>query len=437
MLDTVINDYLRVSPDGVARLDRRIYTDAQLFELEMEQVWHRNWVYLAHESQLPEPGNYVTTHIGRHAVIVVRDAEGTLRCFLNACPHRGSKLLCESKGSVRNIVCPYHAWSFNTRGDLLAISSEKLGAYPPSLDKSTLGLKAVARLESYRGFIFGSLDAEVCSLKEHLADAATFIDLLVDQSVAGWEVLRGRSVYTYEGNWKLQADNAVDGYHAPIVHRNFVATLENRTRALGGQASSMSVRHDPASMHGGYFDFGRGHVAIWRDWDNPEDRFNYPELPALRERMGDVRAKWAIGRLRNLLIYPNLVIADQMSTQVRTWRPLAVDRTEVSGWAFAPVGEEREQRRRRLRFYEDFFNPSGMATPDDLEIFNRSQQAFAGNVPRDSEISRGAKHQVQGPNSFANELGIKPVSSGGWIHDEGIYVGMYRAWTEHLMRGKT
>ena len=437
MNESEIGNCLTVSADGLASLDRRIYTDAGLFDLEMDRVWHRNWVYLAHESQMPKPGDYVTTHIGLQPVIVVRDSEGQIRSFINACPHRGSQLLCEAKGSVRSIVCPYHAWSFNTRGDLLAISSESVGAYPPSLDKSKLGLKPVSRIQSYRGFIFGSLDADVCTLEEHLGGSAAFIDLLVDQSTAGWEVLRGRSVYTYEGNWKLHAENAVDGYHAPMVHGNFSATVENRRRSNGGTGTAMSVRHDPKSMNGGYFDFGRGHVAIWRDWDNPQDRFNYDELPGLRERMGEVRARWAVGRLRNLLIYPNLMIMDQMSTQLRVLRPLAVDRTEVSGVAFAPVGEAPEQRRRRLRFFEDFFNPSGMATPDDLEIFNRSQQAFAGERLRHSEISRGATHQVQGPNAFAEELGISPVSSGAWIHDEGIYVGMYRAWTEHMTRGAT
>jgi benzoate/toluate 1,2-dioxygenase alpha subunit len=141
-----------------------------------------------------------------------------------------------------------------------------------------------------------------------------------------------------------------------------------------------------------------------------------------------------VGRLRNLLIFPNLMIMDQMSTQLRVLRPLAVGRTEVTGVAFAPVGEAPDRRRRRLRFFEDFFNPSGMATPDDLEIFNRAQEAFAGERLSHSDISRGARHQIPGANLHAQELGIQPVSSGGWIHDEGLYVGMYRAWAEHLLR---
>ena len=165
------------------------------------------------------------------------------------------------------------------------------------------------------------------------------------------------------------------------------------------------------------FDLGHGHLMIWRDWDNPQDRFNYENLPELEQRMGKVRANWAVGRLRNLLIFPNLMIMDQMSTQLRVLRP---------------VGESASQRRTRLRYYEDFFNASGMATPDDLEIFNRSQRGFlAGGA---SDLSRGATHQVTEPDRFAEELGIRPRSCGGWIQDEGLYLGMYRAWLEQLQR---
>ncbi|MBC5763033.1 aromatic ring-hydroxylating oxygenase subunit alpha [Ramlibacter albus] len=427
-------EMLRVDADGLARLDRKVYTDPAIFELEMERLWHRNWLYVAHESQLPNARDYVTAHIGRQPVILMRDEGGQLRGFLNACSHRGALLLAEPSGTVRNIVCPYHAWSFNTRGELLGITAEKLGAYPPSHHKEALGLQAVPRVEAYKGLIFASLDPDVMPLREHLGDAAVAIDLLMDQSPAGWEVLKGRSTYTYEGNWKLQAENAVDGYHAPVVHGNFSATIDNRKKSnsAGGQVTSMAVRHDAAKMAGGYFDFGRGHVMIWRDWDNPEDRFNYDQLPDFEARMGATRAKWAVGRLRNLLIFPNLMIMDQMSTQLRTLRPVTVDHTEVTGLAIAPKGESGADRRKRLRFYEDFFNPSGMATPDDLELFNRSQRAFHARAAASSDLSRGARHQVQGANSFARELGIEPVSSGSWIHDEGIYVGMYRAWAGFL-----
>ncbi len=420
---------LHVSPDGLARLDRRVYRSTAIFDAEIRNIWEKTWVFVAHESQVARPNDYVTSAIGRHSIILIRDSDGVLRAHINVCSHRGAKLLPMVRGHARVITCPYHAWAFNPAGELISVNGEAAGGYPESFDKTALGLTAV-RTASYRGFVFVTLNPQAPSLEEHLGDAATFIDLLVDQSESGWEVLKGHSTYSYEGNWKLQAENGVDGYHAPFVHANFVSTIENRKRSksVGTKTKAMNVRHDPSKMHGGYFDLGRGHVMIWRDWDNPEDRFNFDQLPRLEERLGPVRAKWALGRLRNLLIFPNLMIMDQMSTQLRVIKPIDAGRTEVTGYAFAPVGEAPERRRQRLRYFEDFFNPSGMATPDDLEIFNRSQEGFGAHQAQWSDMSRGGATQVSGANSFAEELGIHPVSSGAWIQDEGLFVGMYRAW---------
>jgi benzoate/toluate 1,2-dioxygenase alpha subunit len=433
-----IQNCLKVGADGLAKLDRRVYTHPDIFELEIQRLWEKTWVFLAHESQLPHSNDFITTQIGRQPVILARDREGKLGAFINACTHRGAKLLCASKGNAKVMTCPYHAWAFDTSGALISVNAEATGAYPPSFDKRLLGLARVARLESYRGFVFASLNADVMPLAEHLGDAAVFMDLVIDQSTSGWEVLKGHSSYTYEGNWKLQAENGVDGYHAPYVHGNFVATIENRKRSTsqGEKVKAMNVHHDPKQMNGGFFDLGHGHLLIWRDWDNPQDRFNYADLPELRQRLGDVKANWAVGRLRNLLVFPNLMLMDQMSTQIRVIRPLSAGKTEVTGYAIAPVGEAPDKRRQRLRFFEDFFNPSGMATPDDLEIFDRSQKGFGGEQCQWSDLSRGASNEVKGANRFADELGIHPKSSGGWIQDEGLFVGMYRAWVEQLSEGK-
>lgn len=430
-----LRELLQVSDDGLARLDRRIYTDPTIFEYEMERIWERTWVFIGHESQIQNPHDFICTKIGRKPIVLIRNEHGDVKAFINACSHRGSKVYRTFAGNSRATSCPYHGWVFSSNGDLLAVTGEKEGGYPRSFIKSDLGLNPVPRVESYRGFWFGSLNPEVISLKDHLGDAATYMDLVLDQSESQWEIIKGSSDYTYDGNWKLQMENGVDSYHAPFVHANFSATIANRRRssAQSEAVKAMNVNHDREKMNGGYFDFGRGHVTIWRDWDNPEDRFNYNLLPQLRERIGPVRAHWAVGRLKNLLIFPNLMLMDQMSTQVRVIYPISVNKTRVAGYAFAPTDETREMRRQRLRFYEDFFNASGMATPDDLEVFNLSQQAFQGASPGWSDLSRGALHKVIGADEHAEELGIRPKVSGGWIEDEGLYVGIYQAWMNYMM----
>lgn len=90
-------------------------------------------------------------------------------------------------------------------------------------------LTKVARFENYRGFLFGSLNADVKPLEEYLGEARKMIDMIVDQADQGLEVLRGSSTYTYDGNWKLQAENGADGYHVSSVHWNYVATTAHRT----------------------------------------------------------------------------------------------------------------------------------------------------------------------------------------------------------------
>jgi len=427
---------LRLDADGLCRLDRRVFTDAAIFDLEMRYVWEKVWVFLGHESQVAKPHDFLSTQIGRQPVLLTRNQRGEIGAFINACRHRGAKLCQIAKGNAKLLRCPYHDWVYSSNGDLVSVKEESLGGYPASFDKKTMGLTPVARVESYRGFIFASLDSEVAPLSEYLGDATTFIDLLIDQSPDGWEVLKGSSAYTYNANWKLQAENGVDMYHATTVHQNLMATAQFRARenARGGQkAPEIQLNRD--AVEGGYFDLGRGHLVVWRDWAQPQNRFNYGSRDSILRQMGAVRAKWAMGRLRNMLIYPNLLLMDLHSTQIRVIRPIAVDKTEVVSYAFAPVGEHAAQRKRRLRAFEDFFNASGMATPDDLEVFRLSQEGFRGEASRWSDMSRGATSKIDGPNEHARELGIHPVTSG-FVDDEGLFVGKYRYWIELLLRGR-
>lgn len=432
-----LNQYIEMG-DGSCRLNRGIFTDPDLFELEMKLIWERTWVFLGHESQLAKKGDYFTTTIGRQPIVVSRDMKGKVGGFLNVCTHRGAKLCRLSAGNSKMLVCPYHGWTFGLDGELLAVKDEASGAYPPSFDKKALGLTHVAHVETYRGFIFGNLDPDPVPLVTHLGNIAIWIDLLVDQAMNGWEVLKGTSTYLYHGNWKLQAENGVDGYHAPSVHWNFNATLKNRqeSNAAGEKIKAMKlVVGANNDLKGGYYELGYGSSVIWRDWINPEDRFNYVLRDELVQRKGEAWTKWAIGRLRNVLVYPNLLLMDQMSTQLRIIRPISVDKTEVTIFGFAPVGEPAEQRRQRIRAYEDFFNASGMATPDDLAEFNFAQEAFKGTQSPWSELSRGAQRQIKGADEHAKELSINPLSSGRWTEDEGAIIGQYQFWLDKMIEG--
>jgi benzoate/toluate 1,2-dioxygenase alpha subunit len=215
LADAVIDD----RENGIIRAKREIFTDQEIFELEMKHIFEGNWVYLAHESQIPNVGDYFTTYIGRTPVMITRDKDEKLNCIVNACSHRGA-MLCRRKTDNRTtFTCPFHGWTFKNSGELLKVKDSRNAGYPETFNKEgSHDLTKVARFESYRGFLFGSLKADVLPLEEHLGDATKVIDSIVDQSPEGLEVLRGSSTYTYDGNWKVQAENGADGYHVTAVH---------------------------------------------------------------------------------------------------------------------------------------------------------------------------------------------------------------------------
>lgn len=427
---TLLDDVV-LHKDGQRAVDRRIFVDPELFELEQRQIWEKVWVYVAHESQLPKPKDYITGWIGRAPIVVNRDKTGQLNAFVNICSHRGATLCRTSKGSASNFVCSFHGWAYDAKGNLLAAMNEVGAGYPESFDKSKRGLTKV-RLENYRGFLFATLNQQAEPLVDYLAESKTFIDIVVDQAPAGIELLKGRSVYTYEGNWKLQAENGVDGYHVDSVHANYVQMIKNRAKINAeGKALKVMAVGDFTRNRGGYYDLGNGHTLIWTDVTNPQDRPLYARREELAARMGKEKADWAVGRSRNLLLYPNMFLMDQMGTQIRMFRPLSVDRTEVTIHCFAPVGEAPAERAKRIRQYEDFFNASGMATPDDLTEFNETQKGCRSHsIVRWSDMSRGAAHEIAGADDVATELGIAPGSSGAKVSDEGIFLAQHERWAQ-------
>lgn len=224
--DAVIDD----REAGIFRANRRIFTDEDVFELEMKHIFEGNWIYLAHESQIAKSGDYFTTYIGRQPVVITRDKDGQLHLLINACAHRGA-MICRRKADNRmTLTCPFHGWTFRNDGTLLKVKDPEGAGYPESFNAGgSHDMTSVARFDSYRGFLFGSLNADVLPLTEHLGDATKVIDMLVDQSPDGLEVLRGSSTYTYDGNWKVQAENGADGYHVTATHWNYAATTSRRS----------------------------------------------------------------------------------------------------------------------------------------------------------------------------------------------------------------
>ena len=205
------------------RVHRDVYVDPAVFEAELSRIFARTWVYVGHESEVAQPGSFTTTTIGRQPVILTRTESGEVVVLLNRCTHRAATVCQERRGQTRFFRCPYHGWSFRPDGTLVGFTFAD-GYDDPDLCVGDFTLGRAARVDSYRGFVFASLAADGPSLAEHLGNAAPYIDLLADLSPNGQLQLgtAGESRYSYPGNWKIQCENGVDGYHANFVH---LATL--------------------------------------------------------------------------------------------------------------------------------------------------------------------------------------------------------------------
>ena len=420
---------------GLHRVGRDIFTDPDLFELEMKCIWEGNWLYLAHESQLPNKNDYLTLYMGRQPIFIARNRNGELNAFINACSHRGAMLCRHKRDNKATYTCPFHGWTFNNSGKLLKVKDPEGAGYPESFNRDgSHDLTKVPRFDSYRGFLFGSLNPDVVPLQEHLGGAAKIIDMIVDQSPEGLEVVRGSSSYIYDGNWKLQAENGADGYHVSAVHWNYAATTNRRKEAVNPDVVRAMDAGSWAKQGGGFYSFENGHLLLWTKWANPQDRPLFERRDELIAQFGREWADWMIGRSRNLCLYPNVYLMDQFSSQIRMYRPLAVDKTEVTIYCIAPRGESAAARAQRIRQYEDFFNASGMATPDDLEEFRSCQIGYLGKAARWNDLCRGASHWIEGADEGAKVIGLQPLLSGVRTEDEGLFAVQHRYWMETMQR---
>lgn len=423
--------------DGVYRVSRNIFTDRTLFDLEMEHIFENTWIYACHESQIPNPNDFYSVQIGRQPILVTRNPAGKLHALVNACQHRGTTLVRVRQGNQSTFTCPFHAWCYKSDGRLLKVKDPD--QYGPDFRLEDHHLKS-ASIESYKGFVFVNLSANLTvSLESFLGDAKKFFDLVIAQSPTGeLEVVPGASSYSYDANWKLQNENGVDGYHVTTVHHNYIATVMHRMQLDSRNnrvQEKMDVSRIGAGDHG-WFAFEHGHCILFNELPNAQFRPGYKTIyPRLEQDYGAAFAKWAMVKTRNLNIYPSLIFMDQLSTQIRVVRPIAPDRTEINSFCLGVKGESAEDRENRIRKFEDFFNVSGLGTPDDLVEFREAQRGFEARLEHWSDISRGHQNWRTDPDPLALELDIAPVLTGTDWSEEGLFVNQHRTWQDYLLRG--
>jgi phenylpropionate dioxygenase-like ring-hydroxylating dioxygenase large terminal subunit len=378
------------------RVHSRVYTDAAIFTDEMAKIFYRGWVFVGHSSEVPGSGDFRLKRIGMQPVIMVRDQTGQVQLLLNRCRHRGATVCEHERGYARAFRCAYHGWTYKLDGTLAGVPYPK--GYDESFRREEFGLVRVPRVAEYRGFIFGSLSPVGIALEEHLGRAREQLDLFVELSPeAEIDLSPGVQKYGFAGNWKLQVENGMDGYHPPVVHQSIVEAIERR---LGRKLETYTGQTRAMTR-----DLGDGHVMLdYRQCPGnrslnmtttyngpPSNSFQSVFVDAIHRRYGERRAAEILQSSgTHLLVFPNLII---LGVQLRVIYPLSVDRTEVAVYPALLRGVPEEVNHIRLRGHEAFFGAAGMGSPDDTEMFERMQQGFTATVEPWVTLARGLNRQ--------------------------------------------
>lgn len=371
------------------RVHRDSMVSPDILSEEQAKIFNHNWLYVGHESEIATPGDYVRRRVGGRPLFMVRGAKSKkINVFHNSCTHRGAVVCRQDAGNAKVFQCFYHAWTFDSEGKLSGVPDRD--AYGGTLDWDALALKQVARVESYRGFVFCCFDPDVVGLEQYLAGAKDYLDLIIDAAPADMEIVHGTHEYGMDANWKLLVENSIDGYHAVSTHDTYFKYLV----ALG---TDLSV-----GVTGTAHDLGNGHAVLEYEapWGRPvakwEPLFGEDAKESVRglrqnlvDRFGEERAHRMADLNRNMLIYPNLVVNDIMALTVRTFMPTAADHMEITAWQMAPRAEQPDVRQRRLDSFLTFLGPGGFATPDDIEALESCQQGFSSGGVEWNDISRG------------------------------------------------
>ena len=375
-----------VREDGV---HRSIYQDEEIFRLEMDRIFGRAWVYVAHESQIPRPGDFFSTRIGAQPVIVARHSDGAINVLYNRCTHRGSKLCNEESGNTRHFRCAYHGWAFQTDGSVFAIPFRE--AYPEGFDGNAegLGLKRAARVDSYRGFVFASLAADGPGLLAYLGGIRFGLDDICDRAPDGEIALSaGVLKYKYHGNWKFQVDNLTDMYHPHFSHESTTQLGGEQFERHEGQTgprffedydgnAGRALSMDPCGLF--VYDEGHGQeggLPMRKQAAPIADVIEHRRL--LVARHGEKRAEEILDFDRhNGSIYPNLSF-QALGQNIRVVEPIAVDLTYIYVYPLILKGAPDAINEEAIRNCSVTHSASSMVQGDDVECFVRQQAGLSG-----------------------------------------------------------
>ncbi len=381
----------------VDRVHRRCYSDPDIFELEMKNIFEKTWQYCGHESQIPKPGDYYTFQIGRQPMVMVRGEptashpEGEISVLYNRCPHRGVQVCGSRAGNAGDkLTCPYHAWRFHYDGSLESVPLEK-GYRDTRFDRNSpeFQMTRAEASDSYRGFIFARL-AEGPSLLEWMGPAKIAIDDMCDRSPVGKvEVVFPSNRVVQRSNWKFFMENQIDAVHPSVTHMSTGQAAAEVERKIQRETGEKPLHYHMLSAFTTPFEkwdtlvntgYPYGHIVFSGYMGlRPTDPDTRAHEAVLEQAYGKAKMEEYLDRnIHHVLLYPAVSIQSPLQ-QLRVLRPVAADRTLSEIWHFRLVGAPEAIYRRALWYFNLVNSPATLINADDLENWQRGQKGLSAS----------------------------------------------------------
>jgi salicylate 5-hydroxylase large subunit len=441
---------IRWETEGTSRVPFALYANPDNHKKELDRFFYKaHWSYVGLEAEIPQPGDFKRTVIGERSVIMTRGPDGQIHVVENVCAHRGMAFCRERHGNKKELVCPYHQWSYGLDGQLQGVPMRRgvrqngkiNGGMPADFDPKDHGLTSL-KVATRRGVVFASFDHSVESLEDFMGPT---ILLYFDRLFNGRKLtILGYNRQRIPGNWKLMQENIKDPYHPGLLHTWFVTfglwRADNKselrmdahhrhaamisTRGTAGQAAGeksqvTQVGSFKQSMQLNDPSFLDIVPEVWWQLGETPKSPGCPKTSAapLGGSEGhEVPSAEAASMPTAVMmtLFPSVIFQQQVnSVSTRHIQPDGHGAFDFVWTHFGFEDDKPEMTERRLR-QANLFGPAGFVSADDGEVIEFSQQAFESK----------SEHRM------LVELGGRDVGETDHMVTETLIRGMYAYWRQ-------